>query len=102
MKDHEVKHCAFCGHAACLRCCHKNKNFQPKPGQTIAVQGLACRICDRKMMHRNILLPEMEQVEYLHQWDINEAEHVLFGTRKDIALIEEELDQSDAKEAQKV
>lgn len=44
----------------------------------------------------------MEQVEYLHQWDINEAEHVLFGTRKDIALIEEELDQSDAKEAQKV
>ena len=48
-------------------------------------QGLACRICDRKITHRNLLVPQLDQALFLVQWDINEEEHVLFGTRKDIA-----------------
>ena len=37
MTDLEIKNCSFCGHIACLRCCHKKMNFMPKPGQTIAL-----------------------------------------------------------------
>ena len=92
MKDLDKKNCEFCGHIACLRCCHKQQKFQPKSGQVEAVKGLACRICDRKLIHRDLVKPEMEQIVYLNQWDINEEEHKLFGTKKEIAAAEEDLD----------
>lgn len=40
----------------------------------------------------------MQQVEYLNQWDINEEEHLLFGTRKDITAVEENIEQVKLKE----
>ena len=98
MKGLESRNCSFCGHMACLRCCHKKKNFQPKPGQTVAVQGLACRICDRKLMHKSIISTDIEQIEYRYKFDINDEEHVLFGTRKDITGAEEDLEKAAAKE----
>lgn len=57
--------------------------------------GLACRICDRKIIHRNILVPQMDEATYIVQWDINEEEHVLFGTKKDIAQKEEDIETFD-------
>lgn len=49
-------------------------------------------------MHRDLLITEMQQVEYLNQWDINEEEHLLFGTRKDITAVEENIEQVKLKE----
>lgn len=37
MKEIERQNCEFCGHVACLRCCHKKKTFMAKAGQRIAV-----------------------------------------------------------------
>lgn len=72
MSEIDKYYCQFCGHCACLRCCHKKRNFQPKPGQTEVAQGLSCRVCDRKFIHKNLKSTEMEHVVYLKQWDLDE------------------------------
>ena len=72
LSNEEPKHCQFCGNMACLRCCHKNRKFQPKPGSQDRVTGLCCRVCDRKFVHLQMKSIELEHVVFLKEWEISE------------------------------
>ena len=55
------------------------------------MMGHACRICDRKLFHKKLISVEMEDVEFLNQWEIDEEENQLVGAKKEITIAEEKL-----------
>lgn len=57
------RHCNFCGHLACKNHCHIKRKIGISLNQDKHEIGLACKLCDRKFIQRQLLLDELHEVE---------------------------------------
>ena len=56
-------HCDFCGHLACKNHCHNKRKIGINLNQDKHQIGLACKLCDKKFIQRQLLLNEFKEAE---------------------------------------